>query len=293
MLVDPQSGRLIASRVITGHGEASEGDVIVAFGSLWVLTQGDAKPIPGGPSIDRLNPVTLQVEANIDIYPWGGDISATNDALWVVGGKGAVPIDPDTNSRQPAVLLPERESPTLTLKTLPGKVLRVQPSAQGGGDDPSTLTTTRDRVFLGFVSADSEGHVVTKVATIDAIRRRIIRTVLIGRGPHLSDLAAQSDHHFLAGLYSRAGCKRSTVVAVQGAKVGPRRRAGSDDIVASGGLGAWGLCLWAPSALQRLAPDGSVLASKRVAESYFLVPDGNDVYLVQQDRILVAHYRHN
>jgi serine/threonine-protein kinase len=91
--VDLGIGRAVDRFDLADQASSGIGDVVEAFGSLWVLLKDLERVI-------RLNPDTGKIEATVREVFLGRSITSTGDELLAVGDAGVFEIDPATNKAQ-------------------------------------------------------------------------------------------------------------------------------------------------------------------------------------------------
>jgi hypothetical protein len=245
-LIDPESGAILRHSAI---GDATPMTMVVAFGSLWVLTGPGAMPGGLGSGVDRLDAVTLAHQERI-AFPSGADgIGATASTVWVLQTDRLAGIDPATNSV------------TRTFRW-------------SASEDVESLSTTPDRIVIAGMTnkptlRTPDRSLQISLTWIDDATLKVVSTIAVTRSsdalatPPSLDVAAVNDTTAFLGLFSvRNG---DSLAVVRGHTIiGPRKGVGGTAVVSSG-ESAW--------AIDNVpAPKGAVTAY--VSEVQTLSSDG-------------------
>jgi hypothetical protein len=247
-LVDPESGAILRQSAI---GDANPVTMVVAFGSLWVLTSPGAMPGGLGYGIDRLDAMTLAHEERITLPSGADGIGATASTLWVLQSDRLAGIDPATNSVTRTVRL-------------------------SAGEDVESLSTTPDRVVIAGMTNRPNRSAPNRplqisLTWINDATLRVVSTVAVTRSsaaratPPTLEVAALNDTTAFLGLFSlRNG---DSLAVIRGRTIiGPRLGVGGAVVVSSDDS-VWaidnvpapkGAATAYVSEVQRLSSDGTV-----------------------------------
>lgn len=151
--IDPASGRITASVLTDGFGQA-----LAADGSLWVAA---------GSEVLRLNPVTLAVISRVQLGQPGPDpasLAVAGDALWLARAGELTRVSLTTGAIIEVVRLPHSESSDVG-SDADGTVLVVSTAYNGGGvrierRDPVTGALIRSTPPASAVAAPGIGGVI-------------------------------------------------------------------------------------------------------------------------------------
>jgi hypothetical protein len=117
--IDPPSGRITASVLVDGFGQA-----LAADGSLWVTT---------GSEVLRLKPATLAVISRVPLGQRGpGDLAVADGTLWLAGAGQLIRVSLTTGAIMKVVHLPHSDSSDVGSDAADGVL--VVSTAYGGSD---------------------------------------------------------------------------------------------------------------------------------------------------------------
>jgi hypothetical protein len=150
--IDPASGRITASVLTDGFGQA-----LAADGSLWVTT---------GSEVLRLKPVTLAVISQVRLGqpgPGPGSLAVAGGALWLAGAGRLIRVSLTTGAISKVVRLPHSDSSDVGSDAA-GTVLVVSTAYGGSGvrierRDPVTGALIRSTPPASAVAAPGIGGV--------------------------------------------------------------------------------------------------------------------------------------
>jgi hypothetical protein len=151
--IDPASGRITASVLTDGFGQA-----LAADGSLWVTT---------GSEVLRLKPATLAVISRVRLGPPGpgpGSLAVAGGALWLAGAGQLIRVPLTTGAIIKVVRLPHSDSSDVGSDAT-GTVLVVSTAYDGSGvrierRDPVTGALIRSTPPTSAVAAPGIGGVI-------------------------------------------------------------------------------------------------------------------------------------
>jgi hypothetical protein len=221
-LIDPESGAVLRQSAI---GDASPVSMVVAFGSLWVLTSPGAMPGGLGYGIDRLDAMTLAHQERITLSSGADGMGATASTLWVLQSDRLAGIDPATN--------------------LVTRTVRFNAS-----EDVESLSTTPNRVVIASMTNRPSRRAPNRplqilLTWIDDATLKVVSTVAVTRSsaaratPPTLDVAALNDNTAFLGLFSvRNG---DSLAVVRGHTVIGRRQGVGGTVVVSPDDSIWAI----------------------------------------------------